>query len=175
MSLRPMAPTSLDELHTVEAGSSREYADVRETLSPNSFSVRFILREDRQRLRQYLARFFIPIVFVQMGDDHRVHINDFFLRHWKLHEGIALLAVNCPLKARPAMSIRQHWIDKEANTAINDVKSCIAYLRDCHASLRHSGALCAYRKRTGNERSACKGEQFPRCGHESFLPNRLSE
>lgn len=94
------------------------------------------------------------MVFVQMGDNHRIHVDNFFLRHRKMHERIAFLAVHRAFKTWPGVSIRKHRIDKETNAAIDDMERRVAYLRYIHTALRCGGNLRACRKGTGDKRSA---------------------
>src|SRR5215207_2887661 len=69
-------PARLGELDAVELGRLGQDADVREACPSNLSGILLVLREDGQPFLQVRLGRIVPMVGMEMRDDHRVHIDD---------------------------------------------------------------------------------------------------
>ena len=165
MRLRAVTAGRLDQTHAVEFGGLAQHADVAEALTADGLGIGLVLGEDRHVLRQGVAGGLIPVIFVQVGDDHGVHVDDLGHRQRQMHHRVGLVAVHGAREAGKAVPVRQHRIDEEANASIDDLQRGVADLGDLAASGHGLVSLSGDGKRTSDDGGRGQCQHLPACGH----------
>lgn len=96
---------------------------------------RKVLDEDRHLLGDEPHRGFVPVVDVQMGDDHCIHVEDPV--HWRLqrHERVAQVQNLGAGGAQTGPLVGEKGVDQETAVLLGQQKCGVAHLADLHGFL----------------------------------------
>ena len=98
-------------------GVLRQYGQLRETLFPQYLRIAIVLHIHRFVFRHDTSRCFIPVVFMQMGHDQRINVEQPVDIDRQINGRVADLGASRSGKARISTFIRQHRINQKSVTA----------------------------------------------------------
>ncbi|MNE62703.1 hypothetical protein D3C80_1580000 [compost metagenome] len=137
-----MLPAGLRELDSVENRTLNKF-HIGEALGKHYSQVSGALRVNRHFLGDQIDGGFIPMVRVDVGQNHRIRVDDFGNRHWQRSRGIAQVAVGCAFKARIGTLLCQVWIHQKPSSGVIQNNGCVSNLLNFHAVLtvQYSGLI----------------------------------